>query len=491
MSTHNLMRQPAYRLAQLVRDHEVSATDLVNTAYQQIDRLNPDLNAVITTRHQQALGEAAQLKDTGQPFLGVPILLKGLGQSLAGEPSTNANRLFQDYRATITSNYTRRLQAAGFIIIGQTNFPEFGFKNVTDSQMYGDAKNPFNTAYSPGGSSGGAASALASGMVPIASASDGGGSIRIPASWSGLIGLKPTRGRMPMGPSDWRSWQGASINFALTRSVTDTALFLESMQALQAAAVFQVPLIKAGLVQRLNQPDRQLKIGYLTQSPVGTPVDSEAQQAVLAAVDFLRQAGWTVEEINWPTNGDALIRSYYTMNAGETAHMFQKIEAAIGRSVTRDDMELLTWALYQTGKQISAVDYIDALSTWDQAAAQWAQLHESYPLVLCPTTATAAISLNEQLVSDENLALMKRIDELAPQAQRELIYDQWLPSLTHSPFTQQANLTGEPAISLPTHLTKAGLPIGIQLTAAKGQEELLLQIAKLFEDHHQFKMLVN
>ena len=245
MSTQNLMRQPAYRLAQLVRDRQVSATDLVNTAYQQIDRLNPDLNAVITTRRQQALAEAAQLKDTGQPFLGVPILLKGLGQSLAGEPSTNANRLFQDNRATVTSNYTRRLQAAGFIIIGQTNFPEFGFKNVTDSQMYGDAKNPFNPTYSPGGSSGGAASALASGMVSIASASDGGGSIRIPASWSGLIGLKPTRGRMRMGPSDWRSWQGASINFALTRSVTDTALFLESMQALQAAAGFQAPLIKA------------------------------------------------------------------------------------------------------------------------------------------------------------------------------------------------------------------------------------------------------
>lgn len=491
MSENNLFRQPAYRLAQMVRDNQITPTELVEFAYNQIDRLNPALNAVISQRRAKALAEAAQLTDQGQPFLGVPILLKGLGQSLAGEPSTNANKLFQDNIATVTSNYTRQLQAAGFIVIGQTNFPEFGFKNVTDSQMYGDAKNPFNIDYSPGGSSGGAASALASGMVPIASASDGGGSIRIPASWSGLIGLKPTRGRMPMGPSDWRSWQGASINFALTRSVTDTALFLEVMQVLQPAAVFQAPLIKPGLTNRLTSPNRHIKIGYLTQSPVGTPVVPEAQAAVINAVDFLRQAGYTVEEVAWSTDGDALIRSYYTMNAGETANMFKEIEAAIGRSVTQDDMELLTWALYQTGLNISAVDYIQALTTWDQAAAQWATLHETYPLILSPTTATAAISLNEQLVTDAHLAQMRRIDELAPQAQRDLIYDQWLPSLTHSPFTQQANLTGDPAISLPTHLTKDSLPIGIQFTATKGQEELLLQVAKLFEDGHQFKMLDN
>lgn len=485
--SENLMLQSATHLAHLVRTKQVSARELIAAAFDQIERQNPQLNAVISERRAQAEQDADRLVDHGQPFLGVPLLLKGLGQAKAGLPATNANRLFADQIAHQSSNFTKALEAAGFVIIGQTNYPEFGFKNVTDSQMYGDAHNPWNLAYYPGGSSGGAGAAVAAGLLPLAAASDGGGSIRIPASWTGTIGLKPTRGRIVTGPTDWRSWQGAAGSFAITRSVTDTAWLLEALQALQPAAVFQVPLA-ASFTDRLNELP-PLKIGYLTTSPVGTPVDDEAVQAVQQAVTFLQGQGLTVEEVDWPTDGRQLMETYYLMNEGETAAMFDQIAAGLGRPVTPADMEPLTWALYQTGTHVSASQYSRALSAWDLAGEQMARFHEQYDLLLTPTTATIAPRIDHPLNTPAELATMAHITELSPAEQQQFIWDQWLAALTRSPFTQQANLTGEPAISLPTYVTDAGLPLGVQFIAGKGQELQLLQIAACFERHGQFHFL--
>ncbi|WP_215509708.1 amidase [Limosilactobacillus fermentum] len=479
--TTDLLSLTGTEMAQAVRNQEVSAKELVSASLARIKETNPALNAVISLRAEEALTEADQLIDRGQPFLGVPLLLKGLGQTFQGLPATNGNRLFKDQVAQSSSNFARALTAAGFIVLGQTNYPEFGFKNITDSKMYGNAHNPWNLAYYPGGSSGGAGAAVANKMVPIAGASDGGGSIRIPASWTSTIGLKPTRGRVITGPSDWRSWQGAAGSFAITKDVEDTARLLDVLQALQSAAVFQVPLQKPSFAGLLKQTVKPVRVGFTTESPVATPVDPEAVAAVHQAATFLEQNGFEVEEIEVPTDGRALIDSYYLMNEGETAAMFEQIEASLGRAVTVDDMEPLTWALYRTGRHISAATYSNALAAWDQAGYQMATLHETYPLVLTPTTAMTAPRIDQPMVSEAQLDQMRDIDALTPAAQQRFIFDQWLPSLTRSPFTQQANLTGEPAISLPTHLTKAGLPLGIQLVAAKGQEGLLLQVAKLFE----------
>ncbi|QLL69411.1 amidase [Lactobacillus sp. 3B(2020)] len=486
--TENLLLQPAIKLAQMIRATEISSSELIDTVFAMIEKQNPQLNAVISERQAAAKKEATQLQDHGQPFLGVPLLLKGLGQAKAGLPSTNGNRLFGNTIAQSSSNFTKALEAAGFIIIGQTNYPEFGFKNVTDSKMYGNAHNPWNLDYYPGGSSGGAGAVVAAGMLPLAAASDGGGSIRIPASWTGTIGLKPTRGRIVTGPGDWRSWQGAAGNFAITRSVTDTAQLLDCLQALQPAAVFQVPLNEKGFVNQLaTKPN--LTVGYTTVSPVGTPVDQEAIEAVKEAVIFLESQGIKTEEITWPTDGKHLMDTYYLMNEGETAAMFDQIEAGLGRSITSDDMEPLTWALYQTGTHVTASQYSRALSTWDFAGEQMAKFHQKYDLLLTPSTAMTAPKIDEPLNTAAEIDTMLHITELSPKEQQQFIWDQWLAALTRSPFTQQANLTGEPAISLPTHVTKTGLPIGIQFVAGKGQESQLLQIAKLFEDHHQFKFL--
>ncbi|WP_024746082.1 amidase [Levilactobacillus namurensis] len=489
MTVTDWVGTPALTWARRIREGAVTSQELITAAFAEIDRQNPDLNAVITTRKAQAMAEAAAQTDTGQPFLGVPLLLKGLGQQLKGESSTSGSRLLAHNVATETSFFVRALQQAGFIVIGQTNFPEFGFKNITDAQLYGPARNPWNLDYQPGGSSGGAGASVAAGFVPIAAGSDGGGSIRIPSSWSGTIGLKPTRGRVPVGPSDWRSWQGAAIDFALTRSIADTATLLDSLQTLQPAAVFQTPLAQPGFAAQLSQKCRPGVIGFSTVSPVGTPVSPTAVAAVRDAAQFLEEQGYAVEEVKIPVDGVALMESYYTMNAGETAAFMSQLATNLQRKLTADDMELLTWALYQTGLKTSAAEYSLALAQWDRAAWQMAQLHAQYPVILTPTTAWPAPKVGDSLVSPEHVAKMQDIASLSPAAQKQLIYDQWLPALTRSPFTQQANLTGEPAISLPTAVAPEGLPLGIQFNAAKGQEAVLLQLGALFERANKLKWL--
>ena len=483
-----LLTLPAYQLGQLVRSGQVKSIELVDAALSRIEERNPELNAVIHLRADRARQEARELKDEGQPFLGVPILIKGLGQQMAGEPDTNGNRLFKDHIASETNNFVCALQKAGFIIIGQTNFPEFGFKNVSDDQLYGPVRNPWSTSYTPGGSSGGSAAAVADGWVPLAAANDGGGSIRIPAGWTGLIGMKPTRGRVPTGPAEWRSWQGASINFALTRTVKDTALLLDQLQIVQEKAVFQTPRYQPGFTKHLDDVIPPITIGYTTKSPVGTPVSDEAKQAVLDAVAFLREQGFHVQKMYDPVDGQQMMRSYYLMNGAETAAMFAEVQRGMKRPLSQNDMELYTWALWQMGQHVLGSEYSQALSHWDQAAAQHAQMHQFYPLFLTPTNAQPAPKVDD---SDraEYINQMKHIQELTPGEQRQLIYDQCLPATTQSPFTEQANMTGEPAISLPTAMSKQGTPMGIQFIASKGHEELLLQMAKLFEDQRQFKML--
>lgn len=489
MDIHSLLRKPAYQLADMVRAKKISSSELVSAAIEKVKAENRQLNAVIHLRAESALKEARQLVDHGQPFLGVPILIKGLGQQLAGEPDTNGNKLFRNNIAQSTSNFVRALQQVGFIIIGQTNFPEFGWKNITDAKLFGPARNPWNMEVTPGGSSGGSAAAVAAGWVPLAAGNDGGGSIRIPSSWSGLIGLKPTRGRVPTGPSDWRSWQGASINFALTRSVEDSARLLDQLQTVQSAAVFQVPKFTSGFSHALRHPMKTVEIGYTLESPVGTPVSDEAKQAVLDAVTFLSDQGFKCTEFTDSVDGRALMNSYYTMNAGETAAMFNGIERYLGRPAGRDDMELLTYALWKTGENVSAAQYSEALSQWDQASYIHDQLHDQYPLFLTPTNAQSAPRIDHDLITATDRKRMENITELSPEERRQLIYDQWLPALTYTPFTEQANMTGEPAISLPTHVCANRTPLGIQFIARKGNESLLFQMAKLFEEHHQFKML--
>ena len=472
--------------AEQIRNKKVTPKELVEQAFQVIEKENPHLNAVIHTRKEQALKEAEERDFSGKPYGGVPILLKGLGQSLAGEPSTSGAHLLKDSVAAQTSHFAQALVEAGFIVIGQTNVPEFGFKNITEPELYGPSRNPWNPDYSPGGSSGGAAASVASGMVPVAGASDGGGSIRIPASFTGLVGLKPTRGRTPLGPGSGRNWQGASISFAMTKSIRDTAAMMDVLQTIQPAAAFQTPLFTEGYVNALEKPTPQFRIAYSLESPILSEVSEEAKKAVLKTVDWLKAQGYTVVEKTPPIDGVDLMKSYYVMNSGETTAMMESIETTLQRKLTIDDMELVTWVLYNAGKTISAAAYSKTLNTWDRAAEVMAEFNQEFDLFLTPATAESAPKVGTQWQDEDMLKRMRNIAAVDSAEQQQVVWDMFEKSLPITPFGMQANLTGQPSISLPVHLTAEGLPLGVQFTAPKGKENWLLAIGRNMEADGQF-----
>lgn len=477
------MKDGLYYAAQF-REKKLSVTEWIEDREQKLKQLNPKLNAFVDWDAALAKKQYEAMKISNAPFHGLPIPLKMLGQDKKGMKSTSGSRLFTENRAVSSDNFVKKLEHAGLIPLGKTNAPEFGFKNISDPMIYGPARNPWNLDYSPGGSSGGAAAAVASGLFPIAGASDGGGSIRIPASFSGLIGLKPTRGSMPVGPNGWRGWQGASIDFALTISMRDTETLFYHLRGTEPQAPYQAP--KAEWIHHKAAKKNILKIAYLIESPVGTPVSIDAENAVRKAVLFLEKQGHEVSEISYPVNGLQLIDSYYLMNGAETAAMFEGIKQKIKHSITKADMELMTWGIYQYGLRISASNYTQSLQLWDYAAYKMEQLFEDYDLFLTPTAADVAPKIDSELQSDHIRKELARAESLSYSQLKDLIYIMFEKSLALTPYTQLANLTGQPAISLPTHIAENGLPLGIQFMASKGREDVLFQIGKLFEKEQQF-----
>lgn len=342
------MEDATYWAEQLTQK-KISFSELTARIEEKIQQVEPTLNALVSFDRQAAIKQYEQNPQTKAAlFSGLPIPLKILGQSKAGWPATSAAALFANAKAEQTSAFVNGLEQLGLIPLGQTNAPEFGFKNVTDPVLYGPTRNPWQSAYSAGGSSGGAAAVVAAGLFPLAAASDGGGSIRIPASFNGLIGLKPTRGTMPVGPQEWRSWQGASINFALTISMRDTERLFYGLRTSQPAAPYQAPRIE--WKHHGPSQNRTLRVAYTTESPAGSPVSQTAVLAVKKAVAFLEDQGHQVTEIRYPVDGQTMMASYYRMNGGETAAMFAEIEAMLQRPVEQKDMELMTWGCTNMAK---------------------------------------------------------------------------------------------------------------------------------------------
>lgn len=471
LTTDEYISMSATDLAKLVREKKVTTEELIDLAFQVNDIENPRTNALITTRKDLALKEASEMVDNGQPFFGVPIVMKGLGHSIVG--GSNSNGL--DFNKHVTTKFNGRiaksLQNLGFVIIGQSNYPQLGLKNVTDSTLYGPTGSPWNPNYQAGGSSGGSGAAVASGVVPVASGSDAGGSIRIPASWNGLVGLKPSRGII-----SGNAKTGQVVNFPLAKNMEDTTALFEN---LLTSDINPTPANLTGI-----------KVGYTTTSPVGTPVSDDAKQAVMNAVNFLNSKGFVTEEISIPVDGIKLMHGYYEMAtaSGSLANFLAK--QTLKRSLHIDDVDPVTWALYQASELVHKEDLEKVNAYNDEVKETIEALYKDYPLILTPTTASTAPGLTESLLTPEYAEQIKHIDELKTKDERmKVVYDQWLNSLAYTPFTQLANLTGQPAISLPTYVSKGNLPLGIQFNAATNQDRLLLEIGKLFEENNQFKQL--
>ncbi|HFI4801796.1 TPA: amidase family protein [Streptococcus agalactiae] len=463
-------------LANMVRSGQVTSEELVNMAYDIIAKENPSLNAVITTRRQEAIEEARKLKDTNQPFLGVPLLVKGLGHSIKGG-ETNNGLIYADGKiSTFDSSYVKKYKDLGFIILGQTNFPEYGWRNITDSKLYGLTHNPWDLAHNAGGSSGGSAAAIASGMTPIASGSDAGGSIRIPSSWTGLVGLKPTRGLVSNEKPDSYS---TAVHFPLTKSSRDAETLLTYLKKSDQTLVSVNDL-------------KSLPIAYTLKSPMGTEVSQDAKNAIMDNVTFLRKQGFKVTEIDLPIDGRALMRDYSTLAIG-MGGAFSTIEKDLKKhGFTKEDVDPITWAvhvIYQNSDKAELKKSImEAQKHMDDYRKAMEKLHKQFPIFLSPTTASLAPLNTDPYVTEEDKRAIYNMENLSQEERIALFNRQWEPMLRRTPFTQIANMTGLPAISIPTYLSESGLPIGTMLMAGANYDMVLIKFATFFEKHYGFNV---
>jgi amidase len=453
--------------AALVRDGDASPLELVDAALARIDAVNPSLNAVIHRRDEQARDEAKAATDG--PFRGVPILVKDLDGSLSGEPLHFGNRLLRDveYTAGHDSFLFARLRAAGCVIVGKTNTPELGLLPTTESVAHGAAHNPWDLTRSPGGSSGGSAAAVASGMVPFAHAGDGGGSIRIPASACGLFGLKPTRGRVSLGPDDGEAWAGLVVRHVVTRSVRDSAAVLDVIAGAQPGDPYSAAPPARPYTEEVGADPGRLRIGVLSAR---TPAElAEVHGACISAANdatvLLEECGHTVEHAYPDALDDlALLVHFTTVFAASTAYDLRKLAAMAGRELGPDDVEPTTWAQAELGRAVSADAYIEAVESlrgWSRRVAEWWDPDaDGFDLLLTPTMAKPPALLGEINSADAEAALVAATPYVA--------------------FTLPFNVTGQPAMSVPLHWAD-GLPIGVQLVAATGREDLLFRVAAQLE----------
>ncbi|MED4014747.1 amidase [Sutcliffiella cohnii] len=470
-------------IAELIKQKEVSKPEVLEAALNKMESVNKDVNAFIYTRKEKVQKEI--LDENEGIFAGVPFALKDISQEMKGEPLTLGSKVHKDYVSNEDSEYVKRLRKQGLLFLGYTNVPEFGLMAVTEPKHYGPTRNPWNLDYTPGGSSGGSAAAVASGMVPFAGANDGGGSIRIPAAYCGLFGLKPTRGRTPVGPKNGRYWQGATVEHAITKTVRDSAALLDILNGVEKAGAYTAPPFNGRYLKEIEKGiETPLKIAFSIESPILTEVNKECQAAVIKTVKHLESLGHHVIEKNAPVDGKKLAASYITLYFGEVSASISRLEEVIGKRVKYEDVEPTTWLLSLLGKATTAQEFVLSLQEWDRAAYEMEVFHETYDLYITPTTAFPPAKIGDHdLKSLEKLALEVTGKIGSAKLLKKLgIVDKLVEdSLKRVPFTQLANLTGQPAMSVPLHVTNEGLPVGVQFMAARGKEDLLLKMAAMLE----------
>ena len=474
-ASHELGALDALASAELVRTGDVTPRELVDAAITRIEAVNPALNAVIHPRFEAARAEAdAAPAGPAGPLRGVPILVKDLDGALTGAPMHQGNRLLRDLGVTAAhdSYLFAKLRAAGCVVVGKTNTPELGLLPTTEPLARGATHNPWDTTRSPGGSSGGSAAAVASHMVPVAHAGDGGGSIRIPASACGLFGLKPSRGRVSLGPETGEAWAGLVARHVVTRSVRDSAAVLDVLAGPMPGDPYSAPPPARPFAAEVGAEPGRLRIGLRTAAPGGlAETDATCIAAAEDAAALLEALGHTVE----PAAPEALdelelLIHFVTVLAVSTAYDLVKLGRVAGRELTADDVEPVTWAQAEQGRAVSGAAFVDAcesLRAWTRRmAAWWEPLDGSapYDLLLTPTMARPPAPLGEIRGDDAEGGI--------------------LAATPYAAFTVPANVTGQPAMSVPLTWSDVGgsiLPIGVQFVAATNREAVLLRVASQLE----------
>ncbi len=459
--------------AALVRSGQVSSTELVGAAVQAAHDRNGPINAIIHPRYEAALAEAGEADAAhddphGGPFAGVPMVVKDLGCNIGGEPAHGGTRALKGigYRAPHDSALYRRFRRAGFVAIGRTNTPEWGSTITTEPIAYGPSRNPWNLDHSTGGSSGGSAAAVAAGIVSVGHANDGGGSIRIPASECGLVGLKPTRGRVSLAPDAGEGWAGYTIDGVVTRSVRDAAAVLDTIAGYEAGDPYMAPPFIRHLRDEVGVTPGRLRIGVLSGAGLDGRVHPECIAAVESTAALLAAAGHHVEESAPAAMYDpGFSERFVTVLSAWTAYDLRLLEDLLGRPATDDDLEHDNLAFGAIGRGVSAVDYLaclDAQHRWCRDMLSWwhpADGSHGFDLLLSPVIATPPPAIG--YLSGPGGG--GRVSELLL-------------------FTAQFNVTGQPGISLPLHRTPDGLPVGVQLVAGYGREDVLVRVAAQLEE---------
>ena len=482
-------QKSALELAKLIREKKVTSTELVDLAYKVIEEENKKLNAVLTTENgkipqaivDEAYKEAKEIDNRitagnasanpinwdEQPFLGVPTLIKGLDQIKNGDAS---NGVYFNKNKVSKSDLmvAKEFKKLGFIILGQTNYPELGTRNITDSKLFGPAGNPWDSTRNAGGSSGGSASAVSSGMVAIASGSDAGGSIRIPASWTGLIGLKPT---------------GHVVKFPLVKDINDAKVYFDKTKINKPKTLIDVP-----------KNLKTLKIAYSLKTPLkDVELSEDGKKAVLKAVAFLREQGFTVEEVNeFPIDGYEGIRTY---TVGAIGGAYAQA-AKLADENTKYNLDPATYALgTSVTKGPNANTDISDVKPVSVYKKQMDEFYKKYDLFLMSTNAVTAPSNDKKVdpyVDPEIEKKLYNINDIKdPKERFNLLVKQWEPMMKRTPYTWLFNLTGNPAITLPVYKSANNLPLGVMFAAQDNSEKILLEMGKLFQDNNQFVMHEN
>ena len=461
----DLSRLDATAQAELARIGEASPTELVEAAIERVEALNGELNAVIHPLFEKAREAAPALPDG--PFRGVPMVVKDLGPHTAGDPFHEGMRFLKEIGWTEDADTAliRRFREAGFVIVGKTNTPELGILPTTEPEAYGPARNPWDTGRSTGGSSGGSAAAVASGMVPVGHANDGGGSIRIPASSCGLVGLKPSRGRVSFAPDLGDVMSGLVNDHVVCRSVRDCAAILDVVAGYEPGDPYVAPPPQRPYRQEVGADPGRLRVGLMTTPPGG---QFEAHADVVAAAretaELLESLGHRVEEDRPPGLDDPeFVQTFLVRWSSGVAYGLDFWSRRTGREIGAEDVEACTWALAEMGRGHSAAAYLHAIENHQLGARAAASWHERFDLLLTPTMGEPPTRIGEYAADPDNpLAPIVRATPIAT-------------------FTALANITGQPAISLPLHWSDDGLPIGAQLVAPYGDEDVLLRVAAQLE----------
>ena len=454
-------KHDAISLAGLIAEREISAEEVLEAAIARAEQVNPVINGIVHKQYEQARKAVGARLSEG-PLKGVPYLIKDLGFFETGEPATYGSRLFKDFVADHETAYVTRCKRAGLVFIGRSSSPEFGLNPNTEPRLYGSCHNPWNLEYSAGGSSGGAAASVAAGILPMAHATDGGGSIRIPAAQCGLFGLKPSRGRVSMAPDAGEGWGGLSAGHVVSRSVRDSALMLDCAAGMEPGDPYTAPTLERPFLEAVSRPPRKLRVALMLKDHRGADLHPECLEAVQRAAKLCASLGHVVEEADPNLDMVALRPMNARISAANTARSCQMRWKALGREPNPDDVEAATWAVYQRGLKVSGIEYIEAIAAAHAAGRKMAAFLTSYDVILSTTLAGPPPKLGYFDQDGDVQTFTERVTE-------------------YLSVTPLHNATGTPAMSVPLHWTPDGLPVGVHFAGRYGEEATLLALAAQLE----------